>query len=165
MSGAPGTGKSTVGARLAGALGVPLLSLDLIKEALADVLGVDGEEWSNRLGDAAAEVVFRLAREFPEVIVEGWWRRERRERAIIELAGWDEVFCTCGPSLAEQRMRERARRQRHPIHRDVINPALLDSAADTVMMATPLGLGAMLVTINTDQDVSAEAIVGRLMSS
>src|SRR4051812_44970377 len=100
VSGAPGTGKSTVGARLADVLTVPLISLDVIKEALADVLHVDGEAWSNRVGDAAAEVVFRLAGEFPEAVVEAWWRRERRERAIIEFAGWDEVFCTCEPSLA-----------------------------------------------------------------
>ena len=165
VSGAPGTGKSTVGARLADALCIPLLSLDVIKEALADVLGVDGEDWSNRLGDAAAEVVFRLARECPQVVVEGWWRRERRERAIIEFGGWDEVFCSCDPLLAEQRMRERAGQQRHSIHRDVINPGLLDSVAETVRTATPLGLGAMLVIMNTDQGVSAEAIVSQLMPS
>jgi hypothetical protein len=43
------------------ALTVTLLSLDPIKGALADVLGLGGEDWSKQVGDAAAEVVFRLA--------------------------------------------------------------------------------------------------------
>src|SRR5206468_5919376 len=103
VSGAPGTGKSTVAELLADRLGLPLLSLDVIKEALGDALGAGDEAWSNRVGDAAAEVVFRLARLYPSAVVEGWWRRERRDRAIREFAGWTEVFCRCRPDLAEQR--------------------------------------------------------------
>ena len=45
-----------------------MLSLDPIKEALADVLGLGGEDWSNQVGDAAAEVVFRLAAAFPDAV-------------------------------------------------------------------------------------------------
>jgi len=40
VSGAPGTGKSTIAAALGAALRFPVLSLDPIKEALADVLGL-----------------------------------------------------------------------------------------------------------------------------
>jgi predicted kinase len=77
VSGAPGTGKSTVAAAVAGALRWPLLSLDPIKEALADVLGLGDEDWSDRVGDAAAEAVFRLSAQFPDVVAEGWWRGAR----------------------------------------------------------------------------------------
>lgn len=45
VSGAPGTGKSTVAARLAADLRLPELSLDVIKETLADVLGCGDETW------------------------------------------------------------------------------------------------------------------------
>lgn len=38
VSGVPGTGKSTIAAPLAAALGLPLIAKDLIKEALADTL-------------------------------------------------------------------------------------------------------------------------------
>jgi predicted kinase len=48
VSGAPGTGKSTIAAALGAALRFPVLSLDPIKEALADVLGLGDEDWSNR---------------------------------------------------------------------------------------------------------------------
>jgi predicted kinase len=67
VSGAPGTGKSTIAAALGTALRFPVLSLDPIKEALADVLGLGGEDWSNQVGDAAAEVVFRLGSGLIEV--------------------------------------------------------------------------------------------------
>jgi len=80
VSGAPGTGKSTIAAALGAALRFPVLSLDPVKEALADILGLGGEDWSNRVGDAAAEVVFRLAAAFPDAVAEGWWRGARRAR-------------------------------------------------------------------------------------
>lgn len=56
VSGAPGTGKSTVAAAIGAALRFPVLSLDPVKEALADVLGLGGEDWSNQVGDAAAAI-------------------------------------------------------------------------------------------------------------
>ena len=74
VSGAPGTGKSGIAALLGERLDLLVLSLDLIKEALADSLGVGDEAWSNRLGEAAAEVLFRMAASFPGSIAEGWWR-------------------------------------------------------------------------------------------
>jgi len=159
VSGAPGTGKSTIAAALADELGWPLLALDTVKETLADVLGLGGESWSNRVGDAAAEVVFRLSAQFPDAVAEGWWRGERRERAVGEFAGAVEVFCRCGAHLAASRMRGRHGAGRHPIHRDVINPSLIDEAAKLGAAVTPLGLGAALVEVDTGQpDAAARAV-------
>jgi hypothetical protein len=97
VSGAPGTGKSTIARELGFGLQFCVLSLDPIKEALADVLGLGDEDWSNR-------VAARLG------------------------AG------------------------RHPIHRDVINPAGVGSADHTARLAatvSPLGLGGPLVDVDT----------------
>ena len=47
VSGAPATGKSTVSNVLSRGLGVPVLSLDVIKEAMADSLGLGDEAWSD----------------------------------------------------------------------------------------------------------------------
>jgi predicted kinase len=150
VSGAPGTGKTTVAAELARQLQVPMLSLDVIKEALGDSLGLGDQRWSDHVGDAAAEALFRLAASFPSVVAEGWWRRERRERAMREFAGWVEVFCRCDPEVAAQRMRARAADARHPIHRDVINPAILDGVADVVASTTALRVtGGSLVEVDT----------------
>jgi predicted kinase len=161
VSGAPGTGKSTVAGALSAHLGWPLLSLDPIKEALADVLGTGDEEWSNRVGDAAAEVVFRLSAGFPHAIAEGWWRGTRRERARREFAGAMEVFCHCDPRLVGERMRARLGTGRHPIHRDVINPSMLDRAVAVAPTVTPLDLGAALVDVDTDRPGGpARAVAG-----
>jgi predicted kinase len=161
VSGAPGTGKSTIATALAVELHWPVLSLDTIKEALADVLGLGDEDWSDRIGDAAAEIVFRLSRQFPDAVAEGWWRRERRDRGLIEFAGEVEVFCHCDEQTVARRMHNRHRTGRHPIHRDVINPSLIDQAAALAATVTPLGLGAALVTVDTrEPDASAMAIAG-----
>jgi len=159
VSGAPGTGKSTVAAALAARFGRPLFALDMIKEALADVLGTGGEDWSDRVGDAAAEIVFRMSAQFPEAVAEGWWRGTRRVRALREFAGAVEVFCHCDPEVAAARMRSRHASGRHAIHRDVINPALLERAAASAGTVTPLGLGAALVDVDTQRPgASATAI-------
>jgi glucokinase len=149
VSGAPGTGKSTVARLLADELALPLLSLDHLKETLADALGTGDEGWSNRLGDAAAEILFRLAPTFPAVIVEGWWRGERRTRAEREFRGWLQVFCRCEPSLAEARMRARHGRGRHPIHRDVLNVAVVDEAPELARTVTPLDNAGPLLQVDT----------------
>jgi predicted kinase len=161
VSGAPGTGKSTIAGALASYLRWPLLELDMIKEALADVLGLGDEDWSDRVGDAAAEVVFRLSARFPDVVAEGWWRGARRERALTEFAGAVEVFCRCGPQIAESRMRGRHATGRHPIHRDVINPSILERAPMLAASVVPLGLGGALVEVDTGlPGATAMAIAG-----
>jgi predicted kinase len=162
VSGAPGTGKSTIARAVGDGLRFGVLSLDPIKEALADVLGLGDEDWSNRVGDAAAEVVFRLAAQFPDAVAEGWWRGPRRDRAVAEFAGAAEVFCHCDPALAASRVAARLGAGRHPIHRDVINPAGAGSAAHIAELATtvvPLRLGGPLVEVDTGRPAaSAEAL-------
>ena len=151
MSGAPGTGKTTIGTFLAESLDLPFLSLDAIKEALADQLGTGNEAHSDLLGDTAAEIVFRLSRTFPAAVVEGWWRGERRERALREFARSIEVFCRCDPPLAETRMRGRHDIGRHPIHRDVINPSILERATFLAETVVPLGVGPALIEVDTTE--------------
>ncbi|CAN5575727.1 hypothetical protein BH20ACT2_BH20ACT2_20440 [soil metagenome] len=142
-----------------------MLSLDVIKEALGDSLGSGDEAWSNRVGDAAAEVVFGLAASLPAAIAEGWWRRERRDRAIREFAGWVEVFCHCEPAAAEERMRVRAADARHPIHRDAVNPGVLDEGAAMAASATPLHVGARLIELNTTEGLDEAAAVAAVRAA
>ena len=159
LSGAPGTGKTTIATFLAKELGWPLLSLDAIKETLGDLLGTGDEDWSDTVGDAAAEIVFRLNSTFPAAVVEGWWRRERRERALREFVGCVEVFCRCDPDLADKRMRSRVAENRHPIHRDVINPEVHTQVAELVRTVKPLGVGAALIEIDTTLEVDLQQLL------
>ena len=49
-------------------------------------------------------------------------------------------------------MRDRHGASRHPIHRDVMNPAILDRAAMLAATVTPLRLGAALIDADTGLD-------------
>jgi predicted ABC-type ATPase len=137
VSGAPGTGKSTIAAALGAALRFPVLSLDPIKEALADVLGLGGEDWSNQVGDAA----------------------------LGEFADAIEVFCHCDPRLASDRAKARIGHGRHPIHRDVINPAMAARPAELAATVTPLRLGAGLIEVDTGAPDAAESAVTAVRSA
>jgi predicted ABC-type ATPase len=136
VSGAPGTGKSTIAAALGAALRFPVLSLDPIKEALADVLGLGGEDWSNQVGDAA----------------------------LGEFADATEVFCHCDPRLASDQAKARIGHGRHPIHRDVINPAMADRPAELAATVTPLRLGAGLIEVDTGAPGADESAVTAVRS-
>ena len=165
VSGGPATGKSTIAGALGAALRFPVLTLDPVKEALADVLGLGDEDWSNRLGDAAAEVVFRLASAFPDAVAEGWWRGARRDRARAEFADATEVFCHCDPRLASDRAKARIGHGRHPIHRDVINPAMAGRPAELAAMVTPLRLGAALIEVDTGAPDATDRAVTAVRSA
>ena len=76
VSGAPATGKSTIAALLGAALCFPVLSLDPIKEALADVLGL---AMAGRPAELAATVTpLRLGLDLIEADTE----RPAAERAV-----------------------------------------------------------------------------------
>jgi hypothetical protein len=98
-------------------------------------------------------VVFRLSAAFPDAVAEGWWRRARRDRAVAEFAGAIEVFCHCDPQLAAERATTRiAAGRRHPIHRNMINPAVAGRVASLAATVTPLGLGQALITVDTGRN-------------
>lgn len=56
VTGVPGSGKTSLATALSAALGLPLLSKDVVKETLFDALVVRDRDWSVRLGNAALEV-------------------------------------------------------------------------------------------------------------
>jgi predicted kinase len=58
ITGAPGTGKTSLGNRLAAAFGMPFVHKDGIKETLFDSLGWKDRAWSRKLGTAAMDLLF-----------------------------------------------------------------------------------------------------------
>ena len=60
ISGPPCSGKTTLGRRLAQEFGLPLVSRDEIKETLFDTLGWSDREWSQRLGRASHELLYKF---------------------------------------------------------------------------------------------------------
>ena len=158
VSGRAGSGKTTLARGLSPALGIPLLSKDMIKEALADSLGLGDDAWSQRLGGASFEVMWALAAHTPAAVLETSWHRERA-RPRLEALGKPvvEVHCTCPDAVLRRRLEWRAGTDRHPIHREVITPRLIDDIVDLAPAGDVLGLGPVL-DVDTSQPVDARAV-------
>lgn len=127
VSGAPGSGKTTLAARLSEELGLMLLAKDAIKEALADTVGVpDDVIGSQRLGRAAYAAIFALTTDTLAagrgVILESNFRRGSSESEITAVGHGSRprlIHCTAAADLIRRRYRSRSEAgARHPVHLD-----------------------------------------------
>jgi predicted kinase len=160
VSGAPGSGKTSLAAPLAAELGCALLGKDRIKETLHDALGAPEPDlaWSRRLGGAAMELLWALAADAPAVVLEANFRpRSGYERGRISAlcARPVEVNCVCPPELAARRYAERAVAC-HPVHVvTALSPAFLAE------FDRPVGIGDV-ITVDTTGPVDVPALAGRV---
>lgn len=118
VTGAPGTGKTTLAVPLAAELGFPLFSKDFIKETLVDVFGTSDKalEHSRQFGGAAMELIWALARHAPCAVLEANFRPKSHyeiEKIKSLKAHLVEVHCDCGPDEAARRFKERAASEHH----------------------------------------------------
>ena len=165
VSGAPGSGKTTLAVPLAAELGLPLLSKDVIKEQLFDILGVgngDALAWSRSLGAASMELIWTLAGYFPEAVLEANFRpHSSYERSrILELSDRVvEVNCHCPPELAASRYSARARSgSHHPTHVLPDLPANFEWEYDT-----PIGI-ATVIKVDTTKPVDVRSLAREIVA-
>jgi predicted kinase len=154
VSGAPGSGKTSLAVPLAAELGYPLLSKDRIKETLHDALGAPEPDlaWSRKLGGTAMELLWALAADAPAVVIESNFRpgSEYQRARLSGLAARPvEVHCACPPELAVTRYNNRIT---HPVH--VVTTLQLEATAE---YDRPVGIGA-LVTVDTAVTVDVKAV-------
>ncbi|MGC1184745.1 MAG: hypothetical protein WBA31_06285 [Candidatus Dormiibacterota bacterium] len=147
------------------ASGLPLLSKDMVKEQLFDTLGVHDRAWSMKLGAAANEILWAIAREcVGGAVVDTWLDPTRddadRARAAVRTTGisltW-ELMCDC---LAEVAVARYAARVRHPGHLPP-DEETLDRIRRAVPLLVPLGLGPV-IQVNTTHPVDLGPILARL---
>jgi predicted kinase len=163
VSGAPGSGKTTLAAPLAAELGFALLGKDRIKETLHDALGAPASDlaWSRRLGAAAMELLWTLAADAPAVVLEANFRpRHAYERDRISALSPHpvEVNCVCAPALAARRYAERAAAS-HPVH--VVTSLTPEMLAE---FDQPMGIGE-LITVDTTAPVDVPALAKRVLAT
>jgi predicted kinase len=171
VSGPPGSGKTTLAAPLAAALGFTLLGKDRIKETLHDYLAADAADaadavdlaWSRRLGAASIELLWALAADAPAVVLEAnfWPDDPRNRRRVAALAAKPvEVFCTCPAEECLRRYVERAS-SRHAVHVDSHHLRLAPEAM--ARSDRPIGVGTVL-TVDTSAPVDVPALAQEVLA-
>jgi predicted kinase len=155
VSGAPGSGKTTLGSRLARDTRSDLLSKDALKERLADHGGRPSDvAASSALGALAYDELFATLRAHVarggRLVVESNFRRGLAEPELIEaLAGQPArvIHCTSSPSTIRRRYRTRAP-TRHAAHLDALRRE--DVSRDLAEGAyEPLDLGLPTMEVDT----------------
>ncbi|MCI0474696.1 MAG: ATP-binding protein [Anaerolineales bacterium] len=128
VTGAPGTGKTTLARRIAQEFRLPLIAKDAIKESLFDSLGWKDRAWSQQLGRATIRLLFyfvetQLAAE-RSCIVESNFRTELATPEFRALQARHDfvplqVVLKCERDVLAQRFRARSNSDaRHPGHVD-----------------------------------------------
>jgi glucokinase len=161
VTGAPGTGKSTIGRDLASELRLPLLAKDDVKEVLFDTLGVGDRDSSRRLSVATYEILFAVARRFLEsgvsCILESNFSRAEPFRSLPP-SRVVQIFCTAPVEVVLDRY---ARRARHPGHLDgEILAELRQRLAEDEWK--PLDLVGTVIELDTSGSVDVEGLAAML---
>jgi len=161
VTGAPGSGKTTVARALAAELGRPLVAKDDIKEALFDALGTGDREWSRRLGRATYDVLFLVARRLLEAgascVVESNFSNAEPLRALPP-ARVVQILCVAPHDIVLERY---AARMRHPGHLDAEMLEELRQRLDADEWK-PLAIDGELIEFDTSEPVDIAALAARI---
>jgi len=165
VAGKLGAGKTTLAAPLAAELGYSLVTKDLIKETLHDALhdpgegeaeGEVGQGWSRRLGAASFELLWAIAANAGDMVIEGNFHphsEEAREKLRGLGGSLVEVHCACPADLAVTRYNARSRHQVH-----TLKQVTLDHME---RYDQPVGIGS-LITVDTTGPVDVAAVAAEV---
>jgi predicted kinase len=166
ITGAPGTGKTTLGRRLGQELGLPYYSKDTFKEALFDSLGWSDLAWSRKVGVASIGLLFVVAEAQlaagRSVILESNLRPDFDTPRFLDLLGWHacepfQIYCRAEPETLLRRFADRWNAgDRHPGHVEAEQIAGFAATHLTPGAYAPLAIGGRLSTLDTTDFASVD---------
>ncbi len=176
ITGLPGTGKTTLGRKLAKELQLPFICKDDIKELLFDGLGWKDREWSKKIGGASYDMLYYvtelLLKAEKSLIIETNFNPEFANQKLLELKekyhfAPVQIRCFADGEVLFERFKQRAKStDRHPGHVDggsleEFRPILLQGKIEALSMG-----GETLDVDTTDFDtVDYEKIVSVIKSA
>ena len=156
VNGPPASGKTTLARPLASRLGLPLLAKDTVKEALYEVFPPRDVPESQRLGAAAYEVLFAVAREVAPALIEAQLDARAAPRIAEICERPIEIFCRCPIDEVMRRYAERAG-ARHGGHFDSERTDELRRRLERGV--DPLELGGPLLEVDMTRPVRLDDLV------
>jgi hypothetical protein len=152
-----------VAEKLAPLLKTAVLSKDRLKEALFDVRPAYDSEASLELSAMAMAVIYRIAGgSAGGLLLDANWRPDLDVARLRSLPlPVVQVCCTVSVEEARRRLQRRVRiGERHPVHRDVLDPDLLAAVVTGVPAEPqPLPLDVPLLVVDTRHRVDLDPIV------
>ena len=169
VSGIPGSGKTTLGRKLAEALRLPFYDKDEILEGLFESEGIGDLAWRRKLSRKSDEELIRRVVASTGAVIVSFWQTAMTGKESGTPVGWIrklpgkvvELHCVCDPKVAAVRFNERRRHAGHLDNRkpaaDPVNFALLATAG-------PLELGSVR-RIDTSGEYDLQTIVTDLRAN
>jgi predicted kinase len=158
VSGAPATGKTTLGRQIAETFRLPFFHKDGIKEILFETLGWQDREWSKKLGLSSIYILYYLVeaqlRAGRSCVVESNFATELATQEFLALKlkypfNSFQIICVSDPQIIAHRYRTRAEsHERHSGHVDHVLADELDASA-LIFKHGPMALGGQVIIVNT----------------
>jgi glucokinase len=167
VSGLPGSGKSTLGARLAEALALPVIDKDTILEELFEARGIGDASWRRVLSRESDELLRQQAEQSQGAVLVSHWRVPGMPENSGTLADWlptlagrvVSVHCECDSDTAAMRFLQR---KRHPGHGDAARSrSEIIAGVHELALLGRIALQPQLV-INTSAPCALEGLVNDL---
>jgi glucokinase len=169
VSGLPGSGKTTLGRRLARALGLPIIDKDEILDRLFETKGVGDSVWRRALSRESDAILQRDAGSSNGAVLVSFWRQPGMPEDSGTPTDWlaalsvhvINIHCVCRPEEAAARF---ALRARHPGHLD-------RGGSDAELLASLRDLAALdaidvgyRIDVDTSREPELDAIVSAVLA-
>ncbi|WP_318358457.1 AAA family ATPase [Enterobacter sp.] len=161
INGIPASGKSTIARQISETFGLPILTIDGIKEPFMACFTDIDRSFNRQLGCAAYKVIWSVVEQSPAScvwLIDAWFGFQPREmlQQLVQQAGVErvlEVWNHISPELAVSRYAERLQHRQpgHPGEEYLPELALLAKRAE------PMGLGAVF-RVDQQNPVESEEV-------